>query len=80
MRRNAFGEAYCHTADEARTVIDASDSGWDEVYAGHVESPDGAIHACAEIFDENGEVVCYIEAATVDDVEAILKVLQVDRQ
>lgn len=77
MRRNGFGEAYCHTADEARQIIDEHENGW-EVYLGDVTPPDTEGKATAEILDNvSGEIVCYLEGDTIGAVRAIAQELKI---
>lgn len=70
MRRNAFNEAYCHTAAEVCQEVENGD--FDEVYASiGVAAADEK--PFAEILDNvDGETVCYVEAATIEEVKAIL--------
>lgn len=75
MRRNGFGEAYCHTADEARRFIDEAD---DEPYLPVYppDPPEGDFGATIEIAESgSGDNICYIEAPTVEAVQAILNEL-----
>lgn len=75
MRYSQFGEAYCHTADEARRYID--DCG-EEVYLPSYppDPPEGDFGACIEIAEGgSGDNVCFIEAPTVEAVNAILREL-----
>lgn len=70
MRVNKFGECYCHTAAEARVLID--DHGG-SVYVPGVEREEDGYPATAEIADnETGDLVCYIEAPTEATVRAII--------
>lgn len=77
MRVNGFGDRYCHTADEARELIDAHDA---PVYvAGAICDPEGEIGATAEVADSHdGDLVCYIEAPTVEAVRAIIAELGIE--
>lgn len=78
MRRNGFGDIYCHTADEARRTIENHENGW-EVYQGQVEPPEGEFKATGEILDNvSGELVCYIEADTESAVTEILAELKLN--
>jgi hypothetical protein len=83
MRRNEIGEAYCHTADEARGFIKAHGR------PVHVrerciqpesplpESLDGL--ATAEVSDNwRDDLVCYIEAPTVETVRDIIAQLDLE--
>ena len=75
MRYSKFGEAYCHTADEARRIIDECD---DDVYLPSYppDAPEGDFGATIEIAEGgSGESVCWIEAPTVEQVDAILREL-----
>ena len=70
MRVNGFGESYCHTASEARALIEAHGAA---VYASGFYPHEDNLPATAEVVDnENGEIVCLIEAPTLDDVRAII--------
>jgi hypothetical protein len=70
MRINGFGESYCHTANEARALIEAHGAA---VYASGFYPREDNLPATAEVVDnESGEIVCLIEAATLDDVRAII--------
>ena len=72
MRYSGFGDAYCHTAAEARKFIDECD---DEVYLPSYppDPPEGDFGATIEIAESgSGESVCWIEAPTVEAVDAIL--------
>jgi hypothetical protein len=70
MRVNGFGELYCHTANEARALIEAHGVA---VYASGFYPREDNLPATAEVVDnENGEIVCLIEAPTLDDVRAII--------
>ncbi len=78
MRTNKFGDQYCHTADEARKVIDESENGW-EVYIPHIEPPADGEKASAEVSENgSGDLVCFIEADTVDAVKAIAAELKIE--
>lgn len=77
MRRNAFGEVYCNTADEARPIIGEHGS----VYAPECDfcEPEGNFGATCEIAcDVTGELVCYIEAPTLAAVHAIVQELEIE--
>lgn len=79
MRRNAFGEAYCHTADEVRQILD--EKGW-EVYVSEssLEEPAAGDKATAEILEnESGDTVCYIEADTVEEINALITELKLEK-
>jgi hypothetical protein len=79
MRRNGFGETYCHDAREARQMIEAHPNGWN-VYAGELSAAEDGVGATAEILDNvSGELVCYVEAKTTKAVLAILNELKIDR-
>lgn len=76
MRANKFGERYCHTADEARRIIDNLENGWD-VYVAQFDDADGEFQATAEIAENvSGDIVCYIEAPTLEQVLTIIKELK----
>jgi hypothetical protein len=75
MRTNKFGEIYCHTADEARRFIEESD---EEPYLPSYppDPPEGDFPACIEVAKSgSGDSLCYIEAPTVEAVQAILNEL-----
>lgn len=75
MRHSKFGEAYCHTAAEALPFIEAADG---DVYLPSYppDPPEGDFGASIEVATNgNGDLVCYIEAPTVEGVEAILREL-----
>jgi hypothetical protein len=76
MRYNQFREAYCHTADEARARIEAHGA---SVYApGDICDADGDDQATVEIADSvTGDLVCFIEAPTMEGVDAILAQIEV---
>lgn len=79
MKRNAFGDAYCQTAAEARQEIENSDNGWN-VYLGEIEPPEpprfGATGSVLE--NRSGDLVCYIEAPDADGVRAIAAELKLE--
>lgn len=79
MRRNKFGEPYCHTADEVRSVLDNHENGW-EVFTAGVMDPDSSLIAFTAEICENGggDAVCYIEADTAEGVEEILSELKIE--
>lgn len=75
MRYSGFGEAFCHTVDEAQHVIDESG---EEPYLPSYppDPPEGDFGATIEIAASwNGENICFIEAPTVEAVQAILNEL-----
>lgn len=70
MRYDYFGEAYCHTADEVRRLTFGK-----VVYLPSYppDPPEGDFGACIEIAESgSGETVCFIEAPTVEAVQAIV--------
>lgn len=74
MRQNRFGESYCHTADEARVIIDQH---VDPVYVPDIfttECQGGNRPATSvEVADSHdGELVCYIEGPDESSVRAII--------
>lgn len=75
MRKNGFGESYCHTADEAQQLINnAPDSPYLPSYP--PDPPEGEFGATIEIAEGgNGSTICFIEAPTVEAVDAILREL-----
>lgn len=78
MRRNKFGDIYCHTDTEARTIIDDSENGWD-VYVANIDGAEGEFGATAEIVQNvSGNLVCYIEAKTEAAVREIIKKLNIE--
>lgn len=78
MRTNHFGEKYCHTAEEARQVIEDSENGW-EVYAAAFSEPQDDDKATCEIAtNDDGDLVCYIEAPTLDKVREIVIELKLE--
>jgi hypothetical protein len=83
MRHDSFGNAYCYTADEARRLIEA--------HGRPVYVPEPCITperplpgwaenaATAEIADNSdADLVCYIEAATVEAVHEIIAELDLE--
>ena len=80
MRRNHFGEAYCHTADEVNEEL--SDKGVDvaDIYLAEVNGPEGDETMWAGDVSENesGDPVLYIEASTREAVVAIAKECDID--
>lgn len=78
VRTNGFGEKYCHTADEAHAVIAA----WGKpVYVPDVwnEPVAEGEQWTAEIADNvDGDLVCYIEAPTVEAARAIVDELGIE--
>lgn len=80
MRTNKFGEKYYTTADEVRRKLDDHENGW-EVYVSQIGEPEGEIGATAEIVENgSGDLVCYVEAPTVDAVKAIITELKLEIQ
>jgi hypothetical protein len=78
MRLNGFNEPYCHTADEARKLIEKHGA---PVYVPNLDPGWGTDPATAEIADHvTGDLVCYIEAPTVETVKAILSELNLQVQ
>jgi len=79
MRRNAFGEAYCHTADEVRKIVDERG---DQVYCPQIDEPSSAEDMATGEVCENvsGDTVCWIEAPTVEDVRKIAREADVELQ
>ena len=76
MRRSAFGDAYCHTADEARRLIEECS---DEPYLPSYppDPPEEGFGATIEIAESgSGDSICWIEAPTVDAVDRILRELK----
>jgi hypothetical protein len=80
VRRNAFGETYCHSALEVRHFIDAQHDGDWDVYVSSVDPPDApGEKACAEIIENvSGDHVCFIEADTVDAVLVIIHEVDIE--
>jgi hypothetical protein len=72
MRHSKFGEAYCHTADEARKLIEeASDEAYLPSYP--PDPPEGEFAASIEIAESgSGDNICFIEGPTVEAVQKIL--------
>lgn len=80
MRRSGFGEAYCTTADEIRSEIENKRPEWD-VYLARVDPPEGDDKACGEICqNENGDLVCYVEADTEEAVRALVREVKIEDQ
>ena len=77
MRTNRFGEIYCHTADEAREIIEQHG---DDVYVpGDPTEPKDGEQATCEVADsECGDLICYIEAPTAAAVQAIIDELKLE--
>lgn len=76
MRYSGFGDAYCHTAEEARRFIEECS---DEVYLPSYppDPPEAGFGASIEIAESgSGDSVCWIEAPTVEAVDAILTELR----
>lgn len=72
MRHSAFGEAYCHTAAEARRLIEQAD---DRAYLPSYppDPPEGDFGACIEVAESgSGDNICFIEAPTIEGVLAII--------
>jgi hypothetical protein len=71
MRKNKFGETYVHSAKE---LLDFLPDGKDQVYLSVVSGPEGDEKATGEVAtNEDGDLVCYIEADTEDDVMSIAR-------
>lgn len=71
MRYSKFGDAYCHTADEAKAVIEEKSDG--AVHVSEIDPPEDNFKAAAEVREnESGETVCFIEADTVEAVRTII--------
>lgn len=73
MKRNAFGEAYCATVDEARDEIDRMGRLVDDCYLGDVAPPEPPrFGATAEVIDRvDGETICHLEAKDEVAVQAL---------
>lgn len=80
MRRNGFGDFYCHTANEVRTIIECGDSRWQVYVVMHEPPKDGEKATCEVLTNVAGDTVCYIEAKTLDEVTAIVKELDLEVQ
>lgn len=70
MRRNLFGEAYCHTAAELTGILEGRGLDPDEVYG--VKHPADDLESESEpdieiLMSGDGETVCYIEAKTMEE-------------
>ena len=81
MRRNTFGDVYCHTADEVRRHVDEqNDADW-LVYATTFDPPESTYKATCEVLKNvDGDLVCYIEADTLEQVRAIVRELRLEVQ
>lgn len=81
MRRNAFREAFCSTADEVHAELDRKEMGTADVYTHRVS---GEIHdktRCIEVVENgNGETVLFIESATYQGCEAIARACDIEVQ
>lgn len=71
MRKNNFGDICCHTAAEARHIIGGAA---DEPYLpSHVEPSEGNFGFRIKVAElGSGDLICYIEAPTVEGVGAIV--------
>jgi deferrochelatase/peroxidase EfeB len=71
MRKNKFGETYVHSAKE---LLEFFPEGEDNVYLSFVSGPEGDEKATGEVAtNADGDIVCYIEADTEDDVMSIAR-------
>jgi hypothetical protein len=77
MRRGKSGEVYCHTSDEVRAMVEAD--GWGKAYLPSYppDPPEDDFGASIEVAaGVSGHNICFIEAPTVEAVDAILTQLQ----
>ena len=82
MRTNGFGDRYCHTADEVRSVVESrpEDNPW-LVYATMHEPPQlDEKWSCEVLQNSDGELVCYIETDSKEDLDAIVTELKLEVQ
>jgi hypothetical protein len=79
MRHNMFNEVYCHTVDEVREHIDTRhDADW-QVYATTFEPQEGPDRATCEVLENgSGDLVCYIECDTIEQVRAAVLELKLE--
>lgn len=82
MRRNILNETFCHSADEVRNFIDEHQPEWD-VYALPIQfdrtEPPARRAFCAIHTNQDGDTVCFIEAAKIAVVKEILDSAGVQR-
>jgi hypothetical protein len=73
MRINHFGEVYCHTAIELSDTLADEDCDPEDVYLSEMLAPEAGEETWVGDIAANveGETVCYIEAATPEEVIAI---------
>lgn len=82
MRRNFFGDAYCHTTEEVINELVDEDVDQDDVYLAEINEPeDGETMYCGEVCDNSaGDTVLYIEALTADAVRDMARAAGIDIQ
>jgi hypothetical protein len=82
MRRNFFGDAYCHTIGEVLDELSEEDTEASAVYLADVNGPEGSETMwCGDVSDnDTGDTVLYIEAPSRDEVIAIAKACGIEDQ
>lgn len=66
MRHNFFEEPICETVDELRAEVE----GWECRYGDIIATVSERF--CCEVVDSEGSNICWVEANTVEEVEALL--------
>ena len=82
MRLNAFGEVYCFNAFEVLATLADENCEADNVYLCEIMAPEaGEVLWCGEIADDvTGDLICYIEASSLEEVRAIAAQAGIDDQ
>lgn len=77
MRKNAFGDCFCHTVTEASVLIEDTSAVY--VDEDHITEPvsDYEDWTAEIVNNDDGEIVCYVEGPTRDAVLAIIKALNI---
>lgn len=79
MRKNLFGDIYCHNASEVDWAVDGA--GYEpasDVYATNFIEAAGDDKATCDVAENvSGETVCHIEAASIEEVRAIVAAAKV---
>lgn len=78
MRRNSFGEAYCHSVSEIAEELEAKDHNHQTVYASTVDV-DSNEKPCLEVLENiSGDTVFYIEADDEDGCRRLAEAVEID--
>lgn len=77
MRRNGFGECYCHKASEAQMIFDDRGIDTTMIHATEIQQPsmDDEKFIAEVLHNDDGELVLYLEADTEEGVERLISEL-----